>query len=248
MANLVKGAVRQFQENKRRRTTHPGAQFITDVGGIAIAKGIRNLFGFGRRRRRQQRRLLRNPHALYNAIPAGFSDELTSKPIKSAVKYGSTMNNSHILPTIEKPHIDDYVHGMGRIHTNRALHAEKRRAFSGGGMGTRNTTKVILRRPKHRKTPKAGAGGFANAYNRSYRSRLAHDVVVDTNPALKTGAMFKDPLKFAHAKALSASYLSPTVGKRMSVANFSNARAFLKVNPHMSHKLRTTWYANTAGL
>ena len=95
---------------------------------------------------------------------------------------------------------------------------------------------------------RAGAGEFSNAYNRSYRSRLAHDVVVDRNPALATAAMLADPLKFTRAKALSKRYLSPAIGKRMSVGNFANARAFLKVNPHMSHKLRTTWYANTAGI
>ena len=89
--------------------------------------------------------------------------------------------------------------------------------------------------------PRAGAGEFANAYNRSYKSRLAHDVVIDRNPALAAGAMMADPLKYTCAKALSGRYLTSHVGKRMSVANFSNARVFLKVNPHMSHKLRTTW-------
>ena len=162
--------------------------------------------------------------------------------------YGSTLNNLHSLPSLAKLHIDNYVHGMGRIHVNRALHAEKQRAFLGGGMGTRNTTQVIFRPSNHRKMPRAGAGEFANAYNRSYKSRLAHDVVIDRNPALAAGAMMADPLKYTCAKALSGRYLTPHVGKRMSVANFSNARVFLKVNPHMSHKLRTTWYANTAGI
>ena len=249
MAKFVKGAVRQFKENKRRRTTHPEAQFMTDVGGIAIAKGIRKLFGFGRRRRHRGRtHQFRHPHALYNTVPSNYRDELTSKPIRSAVMYGTTMNNSHSLPAVRKPHIKNYVHGMGRLHVNRALHAEKKRAFSGGGMGTRNTTQLIFRPSQHHSMPRAGAGEFSNAYNRSYRSRLAHDVVVDRNPALATAAMLADPLKFTRAKALSKRYLSPAIGKRMSVGNFANARAFLKVNPHMSHKLRTTWYANTAGI
>ena len=247
MAGFIKGTVKQFKENKRRRTTHPKAQFITDVGGIAIAKSLGKLFGFGRQR--DQRRLLPHPpHALYNTIPAGYCDMLSSKPIKSAVIYGSSMSNSHILPTIKKPHIDNYVHGMGHVHVNRLLHMEKRRHFAGRGMGSRNSTKLILRPSRHRNMPRAGAGGFASAYNRSYKSRLAHDVVVDNNPALSSKAMIMDPLKFAHAKALTNRYLKSKLGKRMSVANYNNARAFLKVNPHMGHKLRTTWYANTAGL
>ena len=49
MAKFVKGAVQQFKENKRRRTKHPEAQFMMDVGRIAVAKGIQKLFGFGRR-------------------------------------------------------------------------------------------------------------------------------------------------------------------------------------------------------
>ena len=49
MAKFVKGALRQFQENKRRRTMHPESHFMTDVAGIAVAKGIRKLFGFGHR-------------------------------------------------------------------------------------------------------------------------------------------------------------------------------------------------------
>ena len=115
-------------------------------------------------------------------------------------------------------------------------------------MGTRNTTQLIFRPSQHPSMPKAGAGEFSNAYNRSYKSKLVHNVVVDRNPALATAAMLSDPLKYTRAKALSKRYLSPHVGKRMSVANFTNALAFLKVNPHMSSKLRTTWYANTAGL
>ena len=205
MAKYVKGAVQQFKENKRRRTTHPEAQFLTDVGGIAIAKGIRKIFG-------------------------------------------TTMNNSHSLPSLRKPHIENYVHGMGRVHVNRALHAEKKRAFSGGGMGTRNTTKLLFKPSQHHSMPRAGAGEMSNAYNRSYRSKLAHDVVVDRNPALATASMLSDPLTFTRVQALSKRYLSPTVGKRLSVGNYANARAFLKVNPHMSSKLRTTWYANTAGI
>ena len=245
----MKGAVRQYKENKRRRTTHPEAQFMTDVGGIAIAKGIRKLFGFGRRHHRGRRtHQFRHPHALYNTVPSNYRDELTSKPIRSAVMYGTTMNNSHSLPSVRKPHIENYVHGMGRIHVNRALHADKKRAFSGGGMGTRNTTKLIFRAPQHHSMPRAGAGEMSNAYNRSLRSKLAHDVVVDRNPALATASMLADPLKFTRVKALSKRLLSPSVGKRMSVGNYGNARAFLKVNPHMSNKLRTTWYANTAGI
>ena len=249
MAKYVKGAIRQYKENKRRRTTHPEAQFMTDVGGIAIAKGIRKLFGFGRRHRRGRRtNQFRHPHALYNTVPSNYRDELTSRPIRSAVMYGTTMNNSHSLPAVRKPHIENYVHGMGRVHVNRALHAEKKRAFSGGGMGTRNTTKLIFRGPQHHSMPRAGAGEMSNAYNRSLRSKLAHDVVVDRNPALVTASMLADPLKFTRVKALSKRVLSPSVGKRMSVGNYGNARAFLKVNPHMSSKLRTTWYANTAGI
>ena len=249
MAKYVKGAVRQYKENKRRRTTHSEAQFMTDVGGIAIAKGIRKLFGFGRRHRRGRRtHQFCHPHSLYNTVPSNYRDELTSKPIRSAVMYGTTMNNSHSLPSVRKPHIENYVHGMGHVHVNRALHAEKKRAFSGGGMGTRNTTKLIFRAPQHHSMPRAGAGEMSNAYNRSLRSKLAHDVVVDRNPALTTASMLTDPLKFTRVKALSKRFLSPTVGKRMSVGNYGNARAFLKVNPHMSSKLRTTWYANTAGI
>ena len=250
MAKFVKGAVRQLRENKRRRTTHPEAQFMTDVGGIAIAKGIRKLFGFGRRSRHRRGRThqFRHPHALYNSVPSNYRDELTSKPIRSAVLYGTSMNNSHSLPEVRKPHIENYVHGMGRLHANRALHAEKKRTFSEGGMGTRNTTQLIFRPSQHHSMPRAGAGEFSNAYNRSYKSRLAHDVVVDRNPALASAAMLADPLKFTRAKALSARYLSPGIKKRMSVGNYANARAFVKVNPHMSHKLRTTWYANTAGI
>ena len=120
--------------------------------------------------------------------------------------------------------------------------------FREGGMGTRNTTQLIFRPSQHHSMPRAGAGEVSNAYNRSYRSKLARDVVVDRNPALATAAMLSDPLKYTRAKALSKRYLSPNVGKRMSVGNFSNARAFLKVNPHTSSKLRTTWYANTAGI
>ena len=248
MAKIVKGTVRQFKENKRQRTTHPEAQFMTDDGGVAIAKGIRKLFGFGRRHRRRRTHQFRHPHALYNTVPPNYRDDLTSKPIRSAVMYGTTMNNSHSLPSVRKPHIENYVHGMGRIHVNRVLHADKKRAFSGGGMGTRNTTQLIFRPSQHHSMPRAGAGEVSNAYNRSYRSKLAHDVMVDRNPALATAAMLTDPLKFTRAKALSRRYLSPAVGKRMSVGNFSNAHAFLKVNPHMSSKLRTTWYANTAGI
>ena len=55
-----------------------------------------------------------------------------------------------------------------------------------------------------------------------YKSRLAHVVVVDTNPALKSAAVLKDPIKCGHAKTLSSRYLSPHVGKRMSSANFRN--------------------------
>ena len=115
-------------------------------------------------------------------------------------------------------------------------------------MGTRNTTQLIFRPSLHHSMPKAGAGEFANAYNSSYRSRLAHEVDVDRNPGLVTAAMMSDPLKYTRAKAISKRYLSPHVGKRMSVANFNNARAFLKVTPHMGSKLCTTWYANTSGL
>ena len=136
---------------------------MTDATGIAVAKGIRKLFGFGRCRRR--RRAQFHPHALYNTVPGRYRDDLTSKPIWSAVMYGSTMNNSHSLASTAKPHIDNYVHGMGCIHVNRALHAEKKRAFSGGGMGTRNTTQLIFRPSKHQNMPKAGAGEFAHAYN-----------------------------------------------------------------------------------
>ena len=116
--------------------------------------------------------------------------------------YGSTMNNSHRLPSPAKPHIDNCVHGMGRIHVNRALHAKKKQAFSVGGMGTRNTTQLIFRPSKHQNMPKAGAGEFANAYNHSYRSRLAHDVVVDRNSGLATATMLSDPLKYTRAKAI----------------------------------------------
>ena len=125
MAKFVKGALRKFQENKRRRTTHPEAQFMTDVAGIEAAKGIRKLFGFGRRRR-HRRRAHFHLHALYNTVPSRYRDDLASKPIRSAVMYGSTMNNSHSLQSVGKPHIENYVHGMGRIHVNRAMHAEKK--------------------------------------------------------------------------------------------------------------------------
>ena len=93
-------------------------------------------------------------------------------------------------------------------------------------MGTRNTTQLLFRPSKHHTMPKAGAGEFANDYNRSHKSKLAHDVVMDRNPGLATAAMLSDPLKYTRAKALSKRYLSPHVGKRMSVANFNNARAF----------------------
>ena len=33
--------------NKKRRTTNPTRQFMTDVSGIAIAKGIGKLLGLG---------------------------------------------------------------------------------------------------------------------------------------------------------------------------------------------------------
>ena len=98
---------------------------MTDVAGITAAKGIRKLYGFGHRRRRQTHQF-HHPHALYNTVPSRYRDDLTSKPIRSAVMYGSTMNNSHSLPSVRKPHIENYVHGMGRLHVNRALHVEKK--------------------------------------------------------------------------------------------------------------------------
>ena len=80
MAKFVKGAIRQFQKNKRRRTTHPEAQFMTDITEIAAAKGIRKLLGFGRRRCRRTHQF-RQPHALYNTVASNYRDDLTSKPI-----------------------------------------------------------------------------------------------------------------------------------------------------------------------
>ena len=210
---------------------------MTDVAGIVAAKGIPKLFGFGRRHR-HHRRAHFHPHAPYNTVPSRYRDDFTSKPIQSAVMYRSTMNNSHSLPSVGKPHIENYAHGIGHIHVNRAMHDEKKRAFSGGGMGTQNITQLIFRPSTHHTMPMAGAGEFPNAYNRSYKSKLVHDVVVDRNPGLGTAAMMSDQLKFTHTKAISKRYLSPQ--KRMSVANFTTARAFLQLNPHMSNKLRTT--------
>ena len=76
---------------------------MTDVAGIMAAKGIRKLFGFGCRRH-HHRRAHFHPHALYNTVPSRYRDDLTSKPIQSAVMYGSTMNNSHSLLSV-KNHI-----------------------------------------------------------------------------------------------------------------------------------------------
>ena len=99
---------------------------MTDVTGIAAAKVIQKLFGFGRRHHHRRAQHFHHPHALYNTVPARYRDDLTSKPIRSAVMDGSTMNNSHSLPSVGKPHIENYVHGMGHIHMNRALHADKK--------------------------------------------------------------------------------------------------------------------------
>ena len=73
-------------------------------------------------------------------------------------------------------------------------------------MGTRNTTQLIFRPSKHHNMPKAGAGEFANAYNHSYKGKLAHDVVMDRNPGLAAAAMMSDPLKYTRAKAISKRY------------------------------------------
>ena len=94
--------------------------------------------------------------------------------------------------------------------------------------------------------PKAGAGGYVKAYNSSYKSKLAHDVIIDTNPAVSSAMMMKDPLKYAHAKERSSRILR-NGRKRMGVRNNTeNAQAYVNVNP--LHIYTTRWFANTASL
>ena len=185
-------------------------------------------------------------HSLYESVPSGYRDHLTSKAIKSATLYGSTMSNSHLLKDYPKPHIENYAQGMGRVHINRLLHAQKNQHITGRGIGPHNTTQLMFRSSKHRYMPKAGAGGYARAYNSSYKSKLAHDVIVDTNPAVSSSMMMKDPLKYAHAQEMSNRILRKG-RKRMGVKNNAeNAQAYVNVNP--LHKYTTRWFANTASL
>ena len=58
--------------------------------------------------------------------------------------YGSTMSNSHLLKDYPKPHIENFAHGMGRVHINRLLHAQKNHHFSGRGIGLHNTTQMMF--------------------------------------------------------------------------------------------------------
>ena len=147
---------------------------------------------------------------------------------------------------------------MGKLHVNRLLHAQKKYgkrgdgssgAFSGCGMGTRNTTQLMFRSPKHRIVQRAGAGKYASAYNKSYRGRLARNVIVDKDPAVSSAMMMRDPMKYAHAKEMNDCILRRRGRKQMSVANTKNAQAFVDVNPlHRKYNTTTTWCANTAGL
>ena len=200
------------------------------------------------RRRHRQRGAAANvlQHSLYESVPSGYRDHLTSKAIKSATMYGSTMSNSHLLKDYPKPHIDNFTQGMGRVHINRLLHAQKNRHISGRGIGPHNTTQLMFRSSKHRQMPKTGAGGYARAYNSLYKSKLAHDVIIDTNPAVSSSMMMKDPLKYAHAHEMSNRILRKG-RKHMGIRNNAeNARAYVNINP--LHKYTTRWFANTASL
>ena len=186
-------------------------------------------------------------HSLYESVPSGYRDHLTSKAIRSATLYGSTMSNSHLLKHYPKPHIENFAQGMGRVHINRLLHAQKNQhIISGRGIGPHNTKQLMFRSSKHRHMPKAGAGGYARAYNSSYKSKLAHDVIIDTNPAVSSSMMMRDPLKYAHAQEMSNCILRKG-RKRMGVRNNAeNAQAYVNVNP--LYKYTTRWFANTASL
>ena len=160
--------------------------------------------------------------------------------------YGSTMSNSHLLKDYPKPHIENFAHGMGRVHITRLLHAQKNQHISGRSIGLHNTTQLMFRSSKHRQMPKAGAGGYAKAYNSSYKSKLAHDVIIDTNPSVSSGMMMRDPLKYAHAKEMSNCILRKGRRKMGVRNNAENAQANVNVNP--LHKYTTRWFANTVSL
>ena len=102
----------------------------------------------GKHRRRHRKHSSRGSavlqHSLYESVLSGYRDHLTSKAIKSATMYGSTMSNSHLLKDYPKPHIENVAHGMGRVHINRLLHAQKNHHFSGRDIGPHNTTQMMF--------------------------------------------------------------------------------------------------------
>ena len=169
---------------------------------------------------------------------------MSAQHVKTGMIFGTTLKNSSTV--VNKPPADEILlHGHGRL-----IRHNKKRHYYGSGMGANNTTHLVIPKSGRRRNSKQqriGRRGYEGE-NRSYANRIAHDLIVDTNPYLTEGVAKSDPLKFVHSKWVSDKIFKPRFKNRMVYANYKNARAYLKQYPHSAGRLRHTWYMDSRAM